>query len=170
MIPVRDMSFNLLDIAVAAYVVYGAMKGRKRGIAEELPQLIALLIFVLTGCGLFKWAKKLISGVHQLTGQALGVLSFVAIAVGAFLIARKFRAAIKNWVEQKTPAEESRKQSGMIVGGFRALVIGAAIVVFIGLLPLGALGRPFSSGSFLGRNLIRFVVPVYDELAGNGGQ
>ena len=40
------------------------------------------------------------------------------------------------------------------------------MIVYLGLLPLGELSKPFSGGSFFGRALIALVVPVYEKVSG----
>lgn len=160
------MGFNIFDILVVAYTGYGSVRGFRRGLGNELPRLIAILLFVLTGWGISHWIRSGLGEIQHLTGQTIGGVGFIGLYVASFYLAKFIRGHTSRWVLKHVPNPEHQKKCGVGAGGFRALVLGCTLIVFLGLMPLGFLKTPFSQGSFIGRNLIRFVVPVYDKLSG----
>lgn len=160
------MSFNIFDILTAVYVGLGSWRGGRRGLTFELPRLIWLLLFILTGCSLSHWMRLLFSKIGAVTGQAAGGLGFLGVFAAAFIVARRLRARFGQWLAQRLPVETVQKRGGAVAGGLRALVISCTLIVFIGLMPLGFISVPFRHGSFIGRHLIRLVVPAYEKIAG----
>ncbi len=162
------MDFNLLDILLLLYIGYSVYRGYSHGLAAEVPRLINVLMPVLAGYGLNRWmgwALKDVTHLFGLNTHAPGVLTVMFVA---WWLVRQFRVRLRTWVEQRFFDETLQRRGGAIVRGVRALVLGSTIIVFVGLLPIGFPGRPFSHGSFVGRNLIRYVVPLYEEVAGKG--
>ncbi len=160
------MHFNLLDLFVVAYVVYGIIRGRQRGLPRELPKLLGVTVAVLTGAGLFHWTGKALNAAQLVTRQSVGLTGSVAIVIAAFLLVRHFKAKIRDWTARRCPDQTLQRRAGAAAGGLRTLVIGCFVIVFLGLLPFNPFKAPFARGSFFGRNLIRFVVPVYNNVAG----
>lgn len=160
------MGFNLLDILVAGYIAWGAWRGARRGLAHVLPGLISITVLILTGYGMYHWTGKAVVQTEHLLGRTTGLFGFVAAMVAAIVIVRLFRAKIRAWAAKQFPDPPAQKRAGAIAGGLRALIIGSTVIVFFGLLPLNPFRAPFANGSFIGRNLIRYVVPVYESLSG----
>jgi hypothetical protein len=160
------MRFNFLDILVAGAALAGMLRGRRRGLALELPQLIGLLAFVLTGSTLAGLTRGLLAGMSVATGRSVGLAGLVGLFIVSTALARRFRAELAAWAARKYPAPASQKRLGGLAGGLRGLIIGSTLIVFCGLLPIGVAKKPFADGSFIGRHLIRWVVPVYDKLTG----
>lgn len=160
------MGFNLFDIAVLGYVAYGLWRGHHRGLSQELPRVVGILVFVMTGFGIFRWTSRGLSSVSQTTGVTLGIVGFVLLVAGAWWISGRLSRRISSLSDKHIADKVAQKKLGMIVGGLRTLVIGCFIIVYLWLLPLGELSKPFSGGSFFGRNLIQFIVPVYEKVAG----
>ena len=52
------MNVNLVDALLAGGAVYGALRGRKRGLAREFPGLIGVAVWLVTGCGLYHWTER----------------------------------------------------------------------------------------------------------------
>jgi len=160
------VSFNLLDLLAIGYTGYGAWRGARRGLSRELPRFIMILLFVLTGCTLSHWMRVIFGKINVVTGLAAGGVSFVALFAMAFLLARHARTRFAQRLRERFPDENFQLRGGAIVGSLRSLVIACTLIVFIGLMPLGFVSLPFAQGSFIGRNLIRLIVPVYEKIAG----
>ena len=162
------MGFNGFDILLQLYIALSVSSGYGQGLAAEVQRLLNVLVPVLTGYGLYRWMGWALKDVTHWLGldtHAPGV--FVLMGVAWWLV-WQLRARLRTWVTQRFADETLQKRGGAAVRGFRALVLGSTVIVFIGLLPVGFLGRPFSQGSFVGRTLIRYVVPVYEEVSGKG--
>lgn len=162
------MGFNLLDILLLLYIACGVYRGYSRGLAVEVPRLVNVLVPVLTGYGLYRWMGWALEDATRLLGLNTHAPGVLALMGAAWWLVWQLRARLRNWVALRFLDETRQKRGGAVVCGVRALVLGSTIIVFVGLLPVGFLAKPFSQGSFVGRNLIRYVVPLYEEVSGKG--
>ena len=160
------MGFNLLDILLLSYVAYSVHRGYGRGLAVEVPRLINVLVPVLTGYGLNRWMGRALKDMTHALGLNTHAPGVLIIMFAAWWLVWQFRVRLRTRVAQRFPDEGQQKLGGAAVRGVRALVLGSTNIVFVGLLPIGILGRPFSQGSFVGRSLIRYVVPLYEGVSG----
>lgn len=144
----------------------GAIRGRLRGLPRELPRLLGVTVAVLTGAGLFSWTGQVLSTTQHLTRQSLGLTGGLALVIAAFVIVRHFKQQVHDWTARRFPEPRLQRRAGAVAGGLRALMLGCFVVVFLGLLPGNPLKAMFARGSFFGRTLIQFVVPVYDTVTG----
>jgi len=157
------MSF--LDFAALAYIAFGVFRGRKRGLFKELPGALSVLIFFVTGCGLYRWTGRALAGMNHLAGQSLGVGSFIGLVMGVVMLVRHFRRQISGWVEQRFD-QRTQKLGGGIAGGVRTFVFTAIVLLVLAHWPLHGLTRPLAESTLLGRGLIKFVLPVYGQTHG----
>ncbi|HXI83862.1 MAG TPA: CvpA family protein [Verrucomicrobiae bacterium] len=150
------MSFGLADFAAAGYLTWGALKGRRRGLSVELPRFASVTLALVTGAGLARWADHIFEDINKLTGQAAGALGWGGILVGAFYLARQFRAWMGQWITGLLPEETVQKRAGMAAGFLRTLVISSIITICLLHTPLAFLVRDSVMGG-----LARIVQPVY---------
>ena len=155
------MRFNFADILVVAYLVYGTIRGRIRGLSRELPRVVSVTLAFTTGFGLYRTSERLIAGLAHVTGQASGAVSFVAVAVGAFFLMRQFRGRIGDWAAKRYADERRQRRAGAAAGFIRTATISAFVFVFISFLPIDLVRRPFTEGSLFGRVVVKLVRPVY---------
>jgi uncharacterized membrane protein required for colicin V production len=161
------MPFNLIDILLAVYIGWGAWRGRRRGLTDEASRVILLLLAILTGYSLVRWIGRILHEWSKVTGQLAGPIGALGIMIGAYLLARHLRQRLRDTFAVRFPDPATQQHGGTMAGATRTLIIGSTIIVFIGLMPLGPIAKPFSSGSITGRILIRAIVPAYHHLAGN---
>lgn len=148
----------MIDLLALAYIGFGVYRGRRCGLPVVLPSLVSWLVFFVTGCGLYKWTGRALFAAGRVTGVSLGVIGFLAVIVATYLFIRRFRIKIRDWAKQHFDAEQ-QKTTGGIAGGVRAFLLVALVLMVIAHAPL----RFVPEGSLLGRGLIRFVLPVYDQ-------
>ncbi len=158
------MSLNWIDVMIAVYVVWGVWRGRRRGMTSELSRLICLLLAILTGYTLVRWTGRVLGEYAVITGHGRGPIAALSVMMAAIYLAGWLRDRLRMIIETRYPGALVQRRMGGVFGGFRTLVIGCTVTVFIGLMPIGFLGKPFSTGSWFGRTLIRYVVPVYEEI------
>jgi hypothetical protein len=156
------MHFNLLDLAVLVYVGMSVFIGRRNGLAAELPWAVSWAVALFTGSGLYHWTSKGLFSLSEATGNTVGLIGFLAIVVGAYVVVRRLRSRIKLMAEEKFPDEKTQKRWGAVVGGLRGLLLCGFLILFISLLPIGPLRKPFTEGSFAGRVMMAIARPVYD--------
>jgi uncharacterized membrane protein required for colicin V production len=156
---------GFLDFLTLGYIVFGIFMGRKRGLFRELPDALSVLIFFITGCGLYRWTGRALSEMNQLAGQSLGVGSFLGLVTGVFALVKHFRHQVSGWAERRFD-ERTQKLGGGIAGGVRTFTLVAVVLLVFAHWPLHGLTRPLVKSSLLGRALIKFVLPVYGTTHG----
>jgi uncharacterized membrane protein required for colicin V production len=150
------MIFGLADYTAAGYLAWGGLKGRRRGLSVELPRLASVTLALLTGAGLARWADHVLAEINKLAGHVASALGWGGSLVGAFYLARQFRARMGRWAMDHWPEETMERRAGLATGFLRTLVISTIITLFFLLTPVAFLVR----NSVLG-GLARTVSPVY---------
>ncbi len=140
---------NLMDALVAAYVGFGAYRGRSRGLAQEAYRLLRIGVALVAGCGLFGLVSDGIGKLVHLGPALSGPVSFLATTVGAWSVLRVLREKFLNMMETRFAG--LAQIGGAIAGGLRtlALATGAMITAHLagsdGLLADSWLGRLIAS-------------------------
>ena len=156
---------GFLDMLALAYVASGIIRGRKRGLETELPSVISLAIFFITGTGLYRWTDQLLAQASSLTGQAVGVTTFIGMWGAAIFLVRHFKGRIGAWTQHRFTASQ-RHRWGMVAGGGRTALLLSIVLLVLAHWPLHKLTRGFVEDSAIGRGLIHFVLPVYEKTHG----
>ena len=94
------MRVNFADMLVVAYLIYGTIRGRMRGLSRELPKVVSVTSAFTTGFGLYRASERLISELAHVAGQTSGAVGFVTVVVGAFFLMRQFRGRIRDWASE----------------------------------------------------------------------
>jgi uncharacterized membrane protein required for colicin V production len=150
------MISGLANFVAAGYLAWGGLKGRRRGLALELPRLVSVTLAFVTGAGLSLWADHALSEIDKLTGQIMGALGWGGALVGAFYLARRLRARMGRWIMDRLPEESVEKRAGMAAGFMRTFVISTIITLFLLHTPLAFLVRDSMMGG-----VAKAVQPVY---------
>jgi len=156
------VSFNFADILVVAYLIYGTLRGRARGLSRELPKVISVTLAFTTGFGLYRSSERLLSGLAHMARQASGPVSFVLMAVGGYFVMRHLRGRIHDWAARRYSDENLQRKAGAAAGFIRTATLSAFVFVFISFLPIDFLKRPFTDGSLFGRVVVKGVRPMYE--------
>lgn len=143
---------SVLDLISAAYVAYGAWRGRARGLAEEGYRLLRMAIAFAAGCGLYGLVGDLLSRVLSLGGDVSGPVGFVGVMGGSWYILRTLKTKLTAWLSARFAAQA--RVGGMIAGGLRTLIIVLSIV---GVLNLA--GREDVSGRSVVARISEWVMP-----------
>ena len=155
----------MVDLLVLAHVTLALWRGRKRGFTVEFPSAASLVVFFLTGCGLFSWIHRGLARASEAIGHYLGVFTFFGLLVAAFVLWRRSHEYVVQLAGRWVPQSRQRLAGG-IAGGVRAFVLDATLLLILAHWPLHAMTRWIVEGSFVGRLLIHFVLPVYSHTHG----
>lgn len=124
----------MLDIAILAWIVWGFMRGRGKGAAEEAYRLTRAVLFVVCGVGLFGVSQWLVGHVAALQERSSGLVGLLGGSVGAlvvmWMLARRLRAFFAARCDGV-----SRTVAGML-GATRRLLFGGYLVMLLLLSPL----------------------------------
>jgi uncharacterized membrane protein required for colicin V production len=151
-----------VDLLALAYIVFSVFRGRQRGFLIELPATISIVVFALTGTGLYRWGGRVVAEANMLTRQASGVLGFFGLVAAALVLVQQLKTRLQQWAEKRFIAEH-QQLGGAMAGGVRSLVVAAVLLLILAHWPLKGLTRPLAESSFFGRALIKLVLPVYDK-------
>jgi len=148
---------GLVDSITAAYLAWGTIKGRRRGLSGELPRLTSVTLALPSGSTLLHWTERAIGEFNKITGQIAGALGWAGGLLGSFYVVRSFRERMRQWAEQHWSDQRLQKRAGMAAGFLRTLFISCTIVLFVLHTHFAFLIRD----SVMGRSLARIVTPVY---------
>lgn len=136
---------GVFDVATAAYVVYGICKGRKRGLSGEFPGAVSVLVFVITGGGLFHWTEHALAQANETVKRYVGEASFVGLAIASFVLVQIFKKAMRTWAERRFAGWQ--KIGGPVLGAVRCFVVAVIMLMVCGHGPLQVL----VNGSWMGK-------------------
>jgi hypothetical protein len=74
---------GLTDSAVAGYLAWGVLKGRRRGLSVELPRLASASMALVTGAGWAHWIARAVVEMNELAGKATAALGWGGSLVGS---------------------------------------------------------------------------------------
>ncbi len=154
------MHWNLVDVAVLAYMAYGLVMGYVRGMAKEVPWALGWAVSLLTGTGIYRWTTRGMEQLSEATGLTFGIVGLIFVFVGGYFLVRRIRWRIRTYLETRFTDAKIQKTGGMIAGAVRTLLLSSFLIIFVMLLPVGPLRAPLKEGSFFGRVLNRIVLPV----------
>jgi hypothetical protein len=155
------VKFNLLDLLGLAYIAFSAYRGRRSGLAAELPGLISVTAALVAGGGLFHWSEQLITKTALLTGQTSGLTTVLGILLATFVLWRHFKSRIQQWTAQQFPAPETQRRGGIAAAGLRAFGMCALFFLLASTIPIGEFRKPFTRGSAIGRVVMKVIRPAY---------
>ena len=145
---------NLLDAMIAAYVAYGANRGRQRGLADESYRLFRLAIAFGAGCGLYGLVSDALGKALSLGSVESGPVAFVATTLGAWALLRSLKGRFVAFVAARYAKHSA--VGGAIAGGLRNLILSLS-----GLITAHLAGR---NGGWLDESALGSVV---QRLLGN---
>lgn len=157
-------SWNWIDYAFSAVVLFGLVTGILRGLSHELAVLLSY-VFALLATRLayapladflsrsLDWPQDMLNllAVLLALGTAILVLWGVRLALGAIM-----SFAFKGWFE---------RVGGGLAGAFRWGVLALLLLHVLSLLPWSALQRTILYDSAVGRTLIPCAEEKYNQIA-----
>jgi hypothetical protein len=157
---------NLVDYLALAFMAYGIWRGWRKGFGYELPGLISVAVFTLTGFGAIRWTYIGLSSASNFSPIRMGILTAPLLFVVAFMLIRRRLKIIQTWADQRFQGAH-KSVYGAAAGLLRTAIISGFLVVYLGLLNIGFVHRTFAERSLFGRTLTTCILPVYQTLAGH---
>jgi uncharacterized membrane protein required for colicin V production len=160
---VEGVQFNLLDIVAAVYLLIGLLRGLKRGLSGELARLASMAFILFAGWRMYVPLGEKIAEMTRLTEEQSLLAGFGLIILAAGISMILLRLLLKNILEF-TFKGKLEKIGGMVAGFLRSFVLIALIVIPLGLSPIPYLQRTVAEESLLGSTIIKYLVPVYQQV------
>lgn len=155
---------NLIDLAVAVYLIFGMIRGFLRGLSGELARVVSMVVVLALG---WQFYRPLGAKLVEITRLGEGVAqwaAFLLIVVVAGVAAILLRWILRNLVEFSFKGA-IEKVGGMAAGVVRSGIWVVLAVVAATLSPSEYLGRVFGQESRIGSLIVRSLIPAYQRLA-----
>jgi hypothetical protein len=155
---------NFVDCLAFAFMGYGIWRGWRKGLGYELPGLIGVAVFAVSGFGAIRWTYVGLSTVSSYSPFfRIGFLAAPFIFFGAFLLVRHRLKQIQAWADQRFRGPR-QKTYGAVAGLLRTAIIAGFLIVYLSLINVGFIHRTFGERCLIGRTLTTWVLPVYQTL------
>lgn len=151
---------GLLDVLILLWIGFAVWRGQRNGLAVEMPRLVGIAVFALTGFGLFTWTNRALTEASRVTGLATNGAGFVSLLLASWFLARHGRERIGDWARRRWGRAPGK---AAVVGGVRGFLLVCVVLLVFAHWPLKWLTRPVAEASALGRLLTRHVLPVYEK-------
>jgi hypothetical protein len=148
---------GLADSAVAGYLAWGILKGRRRGLSVELPRLASASLALVTGAGWSHWIARAVAEMNELAGKTTAALGWGGCLAGSRYVIPWFRTRAGQWISQRYPTEALQNNGGMAAGFARTLFLSSMTVMLLLHTPLAF----FVRDSVLGRGLMKVMPSIH---------
>ena len=143
---------NMVDLISAAYIAFGAWRGRARGLADEGFRLLRMAVAFAAGCGLYGLLSGLLKKLLSLGGDVSGPLGFALTIGGTWYLFRYVKKSFAAFLAARFAPHAAL--GGAIAGGLRTLLIVLSVV---GVLNLS--NRDGVSGGSAVSRIAEWVMP-----------
>jgi membrane protein required for colicin V production len=157
-------AFNFVDLAAGAYLLWGLVRGFRRGLSRELFRLITILVAVGAGWRLYRPFGEKIAEVTRLAEQGSGLMAFVLSFLAAGFAMVVLRWVLRNLAEFSFKGQLERL-GGAAAGLLRCGLVAAAVISVCSLCPIDFISTRFAEGSLFGRVVNAYLLPAYTALA-----
>jgi uncharacterized membrane protein required for colicin V production len=155
-------SINLVDLAALLAVLWGMVRGFRRGLSGELSQLIGAAAALVFGINVYRPLGAWLAGVTRLAGRSAGVGAFLATLAAALVVWIALRALFRRLM-RVVIEEQCDTWLGLAAGAGRALLFIAMAVVAMTLWPNPTLNRVVGEESLAGRTVLRLLPAFTDD-------
>lgn len=140
---------SIVDLISAAYVAYGAARGKKRGLADEAYRLLRVGVSFAAGCGLYGLVSDLLKQVLSMGSDVSGPVGFAATMGGAWALLRFAKQKLTAWITARFAPHAAL--GGAVAGGIRSMVWVLALVSMFHLAGSAPGREQISEQSLVGR-------------------
>jgi uncharacterized membrane protein required for colicin V production len=114
-----DLSFNWVDLLIGGLLVAGIVRGRKRGMSEELLDVIKWIIIVAAGSFLYEPLGNYLAGSTMFSRLAAYIFIYSAVILGVLLLFSFIRHQIGGKLVGSDVFGSSEYYLGMVAGVVR---------------------------------------------------
>jgi hypothetical protein len=142
------------DLFVLAYLLWGWLRGRRRGVGCELHGLVRLALVgaLLVGFSVFSWLRAWLDGVVGSIPHFKGILGAATALLATLWILHLMRNRFGRFVEARLSPARVRSAGGW-VGAMRTGLASFLLAGLLGAVPIAAISAPVAT-SFSGRGAL----------------
>jgi len=128
---VTSLPFNWIDLAIVALIGVGVARGRKRGMSEELLDVIKWVVILFACSRLYEPLGGMLA-----TSSVFSLLScYVAVYMAVLLVVMLIFSAIRRQIGAKVVGSDffgmGEYYLGMLAGGFRYICVILVVMAFL---------------------------------------
>jgi uncharacterized membrane protein required for colicin V production len=157
-------NFNVIDIVIFLYLLFGIVRGVKRGLSGEIARLAGIVVAVWAGWRFYEPLGERIFLTTRLGEQSSYALAFFLALILAFVLMVVLRILLRH-VMEFTFKGKLERIGGAVAGLLRSTAVVLAVVIFMSLVPHDYLHALFVEESLVGRTLYVYLPTIYDDLA-----
>lgn len=125
------LSFNWVDLAIAALLVAGLLHGRKRGMSEELIDVLKWTFILLAATFAYEPAGKFLAASSMFSLLSCYVAAYLIIALTVILFFAYIRARVGDKITSADTFGGAEYYLGMMAGVFRYTCIILVAMAFL---------------------------------------
>lgn len=155
---------NIVDVVIAVYLIYGAVRGVRRGLSGELARLFSLAVAIVAGWQFYEPLGEQLAAYTRLTGAAASIAGFFCTVLAAGAVLLVLRLMLKNIMEFAFKGKIERL-GGLLAGVIRAFCIASLALIAVAFVPVPYLQEQVRKESRVGSAILRVVFPLYQDVA-----
>ena len=155
--------FNIFDIIVLLYLLFGLYQGLRRGLSGELASVLSTALAFVGGWKLYQPLGDYLMKVSKLSSPSAHALAFVVLIVGGYIVLKIIRLLLRHLMEFSFKGKLERL-GGALAGLIRVTVVASAVVLIVGLGPGAYLRNLVIEHSVFGSQVFSYLGPMVESL------
>jgi uncharacterized membrane protein required for colicin V production len=127
----NELSFNWFDLLVMATLVIGLLRGRKRGMSEELLDVFMWLCIIVVGALAYRPAGRLLAQVTNFGLLASNIIGYALVAAILTLIFTSVKRAVGEKLVHSDAFGRFEYYFGMLAGALRFFCVLLFLINFL---------------------------------------
>lgn len=124
-------NINPFDIIMAIILIVGVIRGRKRGISEELLDVLDWIAIVIVCALAYRPLGKLLAGTASLPLYLCDVISYILIALIIMFLGKSLKRAVGEKLVQGDAFGRFEYYLGMMAGALRFFCVTLMLLAFL---------------------------------------
>jgi uncharacterized membrane protein required for colicin V production len=155
---------NPVDLSILGLLLYGLIRGARRGLSRELARLAGLAAILFAGWYFYRPLGEVLLKHSRLSESGAYTTAFLLVLAAALVVVLLLRLAL-----QRVLAFSFRglleRGGGALAGGLQMLIVGAALIYALGLLSFEPVRLAVHERSWFGPRVMRAFPVVYGAVA-----
>lgn len=155
---------NPVDLPILGLLLYGLIRGARRGLSKELARLAGVAAILFAGWYFYRPLGGVLLEHSRLSEPGAYTMAFVLVLAAALVVVLLLRLVLQRVLEFSFRGVLERG-GGALAGGLQMLILGAALVYALGLLSFEPVRLAVHERSWFGPRVMRAFPVVYSAVA-----